>query len=246
VKFDFKTAQFFYYIYKHYSFYGRADRDKRAIIIMVYNINKKGYILNNRGQIETISYRDYLQEFGSDETTTPRGVAPRLYVEGNAIMTWGVRGNNHAFYASFANKREAMTSIYEIWERNIDQECNVQRFYGTKKEMFQDLADVYEKETAVIKRYFRLQKFNLERAQQVKIKHDNRPSFTKEMMINFINQNKEIVLSSLKELDELKQAENKEIWQVKANSLIQKVSNNDFRALNWKEIYSLIRETANL
>jgi hypothetical protein len=112
--------------------------------------------------------------------------------------------------------------------------------------MFQHLADVYEKETAVIKRYFRLQKFNLERAQQAKIKHDNRPSFTKEMMINFINQNKEIVLSSLKELDELKQAENKEIWQVKANSLIQKVSNNDFRVLNWKEIYSLIRESANL
>ena len=44
------------------------------------------------------------------------------------------------------------------------------------------------------------------------------------------------------ELEALKDAENKELWQIKANSLIQRVSNNDFRILKWKEIYNLIRE----
>lgn len=64
-------------------------------------------------------------------------------------------------------------------------------------------------------------------------------------MIDFINNNKEMVISSINELDELKALGNKAVWQVKANSLIQKVSNNDFRFLNWKEVYNLIRESIN-
>ena len=77
-----------------------------------------------------------------------------------------------------------------------------------------------------------------------KIKHDNRPLFTKEMMLNYIDSNKEMVKNSLIQLGELKKAENKPEWQVKANALVQKVSNNDFRVLNWKEIYNLIKENA--
>ncbi len=73
-------------------------------------------------------------------------------------------------------------------------------------------------------------------------KIDNRPSFTKEMMVDYILQNKVIIQEKLQELDKLKNDEEKEKWQVKANALIQQVSNNDFRLLKWKEIYTLIRE----
>ena len=65
------------------------------------------------------------------------------------------------------------------------------------------------------------------------------------MMINFIKNNREMVQSSLKELNELKNAENKQEWQTKANALIQKVSNNDFRVLKWEEIYELIKKEIN-
>ena len=71
-----------------------------------FKTSQKGYVLIN-GKIEKYTYSDFLREFGSDETTTCKGVAPRLYVTGNTLMTWGIRGNNHAFYASFKNKRYA-------------------------------------------------------------------------------------------------------------------------------------------
>lgn len=53
--------------------------------------------------------------------------------------------------------------------------------------------------------------------------------------------NKEMVQTTLKELNGLKGVENKELWQVKANSLVQKVCNNDFRTLNWKEVYNFTK-----
>ncbi len=219
---------------------------------MIHNINKQGYILDRKGQIEQIKYRDYLREFGSDETTTPRGVAPRLYVDGNTIMTWGVRGNNHAFYGSFKNNREAVKTLFKIWENYIEEKnWDAPRFYSTKKELFEDLADRHEKNVKVVKRYFRLQDFKKSEALQTRKNYENRLNFSPEKIaearksiVRFINSNREMVLSSLVELDELKTSENKADWQVKANALIQKVSNNDFRVLKWKEIYNLIRETA--
>lgn len=84
---------------------------------MLHKLSKVGYILNHKNEIESITYKEYLQEYGSDETTTPRGVAPRLYVDGNTIMSWGVRGNNLCLYASFKNKRDLFLSVLE---NNID------------------------------------------------------------------------------------------------------------------------------
>ncbi len=82
---------------------------------------------------------------------------------------------------------------------------------------------------------------DIKNAKLAKIRHDNRPSFTKEMTLEFINSNREMIAEILAELDQLKSEEKKDVWQVRANALIQKVSNNDFRVLNWKEIYQLIK-----
>ncbi len=208
-----------------------------------FKTSQNGYVLIN-GKIENYTYYEYLREFGSDETTTPRGIAPRLYVDGNSIMTWGVRGNNHAFYASFKNKREATAVLYEIWENYISEKnWDAPRFFTRKIDLFNDLVDCHGRTLKVVKRFFKMQNSRIERAKNAKIKHNNRPYFTKEMMLEFINNNREMVNSLLIELDALKQAENKELWQVKANALIQKVSNNDFRILKWKEIYNLIKNS---
>jgi hypothetical protein len=57
-----------------------------------------------------------------------------------------------------------------------------------------------------------------------------------------VRDNKNEISVLLTELDVLKLANNQSEWQIKANSLIQRVSNNDFRVLKWTEIYNLIRE----
>ena len=213
---------------------------------MNYNLSKQGYILDHYGNIESISYRDYLSEFGSDLTTTPRGVAPRLYVDGNTIYSWGVRGNNHYLYASFKNKREATNALYEVWEQNIEKDWNAKRFFTTKKELFEDLAISFNTDVSVIKRYYRLLENRAKRIEQQKQKDkelkESLKVVTKETVLNYIKTNRQIVQASINQLNLLKMTENKQEWQIKANSLVQKVSGNDFRALSWKEIYNLIKE----
>ncbi len=59
-------------------------------------------------------------------------------------------------------------------------------------------------------------------------------------VLEFIKENEKLVWEKLKELDELKTNNDKENWQIKANSLVQMVSKNDF-SLGWKEIYTLIK-----
>lgn len=208
-----------------------------------YKPSKKGYILDSYGDIETIQYKDYLREFGGDETTTPNGIAPRLFLDGKTVMTWGVRGNNLRAYKHCDTKTEAKNFLFAVWEGNIEEECEFVYFATSKNDLYNYLAETHEKDVKVIKRFFKIQNAEKEKLRLSKIKHDNRPRFTPEMMRKYIADNKEMVQTSLKELDELKQAENKEIWQIKANVLIQKVSNNDFRFLKWKEIYNLIRDS---
>lgn len=205
------------------------------------NLNRFGYYLNCKGEIERVKYRDYLREFGSDETTSPRGVAPRLFIDGNMVMSWGTGGNNLRVYKECANKTEAKNFIFECWEANVYEGCDIPQLFFTKKELYEDLAEIHDKEVRVIKRYFRMQDSAKERLKKAKISHDSRPLTTKETMLNYLGINKELIQTALNELDALKMAENKELWQVKANSLVQKVCNNDFRVLKWKEVYNLIR-----
>lgn len=114
--------------------------------------NQKGYILEKR-KIESLKYSDYLREYGADETTTSRGVEPRLYVEGNTVMTWGV---NHKVYEYCKNKTEAKKLLYSIWESNVSDNWYAPRFFTTKKDLFEGIADAQGREVKIIKRYFRI------------------------------------------------------------------------------------------
>lgn len=214
------------------------------------NLSKKGYIFNSHQEIESLTYSDYLREFGSDETTTGKGVAPRLYVDGSTVYSWGIRGNNHRIYANCQNNREAKKLLFEIWERNVEDNWDAPKFFDTKKELFEDLEGLTGKKILVLKRWFKIkdaqkdaQAEQARQARQAKIKHDSRPLTTITMMEKFLKDNEAMIKESLQELEKLKAADNKEVWQVNANALIQKVCNNDFRTLNWKEVYNLIRKT---
>jgi hypothetical protein len=213
-----------------------------------FKLSQKGYILE-KGEIQNTNYLGHLREYGADETTTGKGVAPRLYIEGNTVMTWGVGGNNHKIYASCQNKTEATNLLYSIWQNNVSDNWDAPRFFTTKKDLFVHIAESINREIKVIKRYFKIKNSQYkaflilkEEEKQRKINYDKRPSFSKDDMLNFIKENKKEILVLLRELDALKLENNQSEWQVKANTLVQRVSNNDFRVLKWKEIYNLIRE----
>ena len=78
---------------------------------------------------------------------------------------------------------------------------------------------------------------------QAKIDFANSAARSRETMVEYVAENREAIKVELDRLDHLKEEGEKELWQVNANSLVQRVSKNDFRALKWKEIYNLIRET---
>ena len=82
-----------------------------------------------------------------------------------------------------------------------------------------------------------------EAKEQAKIDFANSAARSRETMIDHIIENREAIKVELDRLDHLKDDGEKELWQVHANALVQRVSKNDFRALKWKEIYNLIRET---
>jgi hypothetical protein len=44
-------------------------------------LNQTGFIfVSYSNSIEELTYRDYLRQYGADETTSPNGVAPRIHV----------------------------------------------------------------------------------------------------------------------------------------------------------------------
>lgn len=125
-------------------------------------LNQIGYIFNpNSNSIEEISYRDYLRDFGADETTSPRGVEPRIHVrEGEEcweLWSWGVNGNNPYKIGGYDTEEEAESEMYEHFEFYArEHNWNAPIFYYTKEDAMQQWADLSGKSYGVIERYLRI------------------------------------------------------------------------------------------
>lgn len=99
------------------------------------------YIINYKGEVEEMTYADYLNEFWSDETTSPNGIANRIHIRENEeegtfeTWTWGVNGNHPRFLESFETEEEAEVSILEGKEYEyINGSMNAPAAYDTAEE----------------------------------------------------------------------------------------------------------------
>jgi hypothetical protein len=216
---------------------------------------KEIYILTSKGEIEKTNLYDFVMSFAY-ETTSPQGVEPRLHIRQNEddntfeVWTWGVRGQNLREIGSGLTEEEAIDWIYSsVYCTDFEYSSKSTIYFESEEDAENDLAERFSEENNIsietAKHILRKEKIvsniKQERNRLLREKIDNRPSFTREMMVEYILNNKEIIQEKMKELDTLKKAEEKDKWQVKTNALIQQVSNNDFRLLKWKEIYTLIR-----
>lgn len=50
-------------------------------------LTQKGFIVNGF-EIQEISYADYLREYGADETTSPKGIAPRIHIRERNVLEY--------------------------------------------------------------------------------------------------------------------------------------------------------------
>lgn len=85
-------------------------------------------------------------------------------------------------------------------------------------------------------------KKRIEEIEEAKKTVNSRLIESEETIIDFIKANRIIIDEKKAELVKLKDKNDKLAWQIKANSLIQFVSKNDF-ALGWKRIYTLLQTT---
>lgn len=220
---------------------------------------KEIFIFNSKGEIEKTNLYDFVMSFAS-ETTSPRGVEPHLHIRENEedntfeVWKWGPWGRGLSNIGSGLTEEEAIDWIYSsVYCTDFNNSCESTIYFESEEDAENDLAERFSEENNIsietAKHILRKEKLisniKQERNRLLREKIDNRPSFTREMMVDYILNNKSIIQEKLKELDTLKNNEEKDKWQVKANSLIQQVSNNDFRILKWKEIYKLIRENCN-
>lgn len=126
--------------------------------------NEKVFVINNNNKPELMTYGEYVREFGGDETTSPRGVEPRIhirekdysgYVENEAgeevfqedikyqVWSWGTGGNHPSFTgAEFDTKEEAENDVYEHFEYNAqNHNDNAPGYYSTEEEAEAEIAD---------------------------------------------------------------------------------------------------------
>lgn len=114
------------------------------------------FIINTDGEIEAMTYDRYLGDHGADETTSPRGVAPRIHVrevevekvigedeDGDDVTemvtewqlwTWGVMGNNPRYLESFETEEEAEVSVLEHFEYNLEKNWDAPTAYDSYEE----------------------------------------------------------------------------------------------------------------
>jgi len=128
-------------------------------------LNTAGFIVNERS-IESITYREYLNEYGQDLCTSPRGVCDRMHireVEGEdgieyQVWTWGVNGNNPRYEGtSFDNEEDAELYYYERSEWYVSEKnWNAPRFHSSYDDAIEDMAAGLERSEDVIRRYIAL------------------------------------------------------------------------------------------
>jgi hypothetical protein len=111
--------------------------------------DKLGYIYGfepskMQDTIQEISYADYLREYHSDETTSPRGVMPKLYLKEREdgkyeIRQWLPGGNSRVFDHNCDRgyiEDEAQVIIYGVWEENHhERSVDAPEFFDTKEEI---------------------------------------------------------------------------------------------------------------
>lgn len=144
-------------------------------------LNQSGFIfLTNELSIEPMTYREYLNEYGQDLTTTPNGVADRCHVREVEvedtvyneqteedevtvrtewqIWSWGANGNHPRYSGtSFDNEEDAELYYYErsewyISEKNWDAPI----WHSTYDEAITDFANSLEKSEDVVRRFLKL------------------------------------------------------------------------------------------
>jgi hypothetical protein len=136
--------------------------------------DEKIFIING-SEIEEMTYGEYCREYGADETTSPRGIAPRMHIRDKSefgateedaiflfeIWSWGTGGNNPYFTGtSFDNEADADNEIMEIFEYNaMNKNDNAPSYYSTEEEAVAAWAEMEGVSTYSVVRFLKVKEY---------------------------------------------------------------------------------------
>ncbi len=74
-----------------------------------------------------------------DETTTPTGVRPRYFVNGNELHSWVSTGNKASLVHSFDTAEEAEHALLLTFKHDLDSNDNAPFYYSTRADAQEEL-----------------------------------------------------------------------------------------------------------
>ena len=102
------------------------------------NRNKLVYFRNDNGEIEQCTYAEFVREFGADETTTPKSVAPRKFVYSSfkdfQVREWNRHGFGSKLLSTHETRAEAEKELFEYWESYMNDSDQTPYFTTDKKD----------------------------------------------------------------------------------------------------------------
>lgn len=151
---------------------------------MSYSIKEvqeqKVFVINYNGEVEQTTLYDHIME-SVDTTTTPRGVAPRNFIEEGEngdfiISSWGVGGNNYTSgkYNSFNVFETLEEAEQELFDRTYkyDFAQDDQRdtnWFDTETEAYADLWQVdFEVAESILRKKDKMEEVKLAKIQSEK------------------------------------------------------------------------------
>jgi len=144
------------------------------------------YFINYSNEIESMTYGAFCREFGGDETTSPRGIAPRIHIRevekfvenedgeitGTEIefqtWSWGIQGNHPSHIGpDFETEEEAENEVLEHFEYNLEKFDNTPPYYYSQSETEASLIENMEYDLGVD---FEVAKSIYSKMQRVKVR----------------------------------------------------------------------------
>lgn len=87
--------------------------------------------------------KDYVLEYGRDETTTPNGVGPREHLRGAELWSWGDGGNHPYLVKRYDNIEEAEYDLLQAYDYNAGESDNAPVYHLTREEAEKELAEMF-------------------------------------------------------------------------------------------------------
>lgn len=162
------------------------------------DLNRIGFVSHfSPASIQAISYKEYLDEHGTDWCTSPLGVRNRFFikeVEGEElfeyeIWSWGTRGCNPYFTGDkFYDEQEATLDIYRRKEMYVCDSYSAPLWHTKYEDAVMEIAEVRCRSKEAVERFLSISKVATEKKEAADFIKKQYDAYRKENLNSLVDQ----------------------------------------------------------